>query len=139
MEKLFELVTHDHEALTDILDELTRETDEEQAEELLDRLLEGLESHMEREEEHLYSILEESAFRDLASESYDEHDRMRQITEDLTEAALLSGRWKGILRELREAVVQHFTQEEGTVFERVRELTAPGQLEKIAASFAEAV
>lgn len=136
MEKLFELVTRDHEELIDVLDELTRETDEEQAEELLDQLLEDLESHMEREEEHFYPLLEESGFRDLATASYDEHDRMRQISEDLTEAALLSGRWKGILRELREVVVQHFTLEEGTVFERVRELIAPGRLEKIAALYA---
>lgn len=130
MENLFELLEHDHERITELLSEVTVETDEDQLDDLFNQLLEELDGHMEREEEHLYPAMERNeATMPLVQEAYEEHDRARQLADEMSDLAFTNPRWTTLLRELREQLGHHVTFEENEIFPRLHTLFSPAQLD----------
>lgn len=130
MENLFELLEHDHERIVELLSEVSVESDEDLLDDLFNQLLEELENHMEREEEHLYPSMERNeATMALVQEAYEEHDRARQLADEMSDLAFSNARWKGLLRELKEQVGHHVTFEENEIFPRLHNLYSPAQLD----------
>ena len=132
MEKLFQLLESDHERITELLSEILTETDADLLDDLFEQFLEELERHMEREEEHLYPDLEKNeATMTLVQEAYEEHDRARQLVDDLSELPPGNSRWRTLLQELNEQVGHHIHFEEHRIFPRLHSLFTPERLDEV--------
>lgn len=133
MENIFDILERDHERITELLSEVSVETDEDQLDDLFNQLLEEMDDHMEREEEHLYPSMERNeATMALVQEAYEEHDRARQLADELAELSYTNSRWTGLFTELKEAMGHHIGFEEHQVFPKLQRLYSPEQLNEFA-------
>ena len=113
-----EILTQDHRDVLAMIDQLeAARNDDRGNRELLDRLTESLEGHMQAEEEIYYPTLAaHEEFEGLLEENVPEHEMVREGLAQLSELAISSDEFQSVLDEMRAAILAHATNEEENIF-----------------------
>ena len=126
-----ELLKQDHQKVKGLFKE-TEGAENSKKKQLFDQIDTELEIHTHIEETVFYSAMEkQEELVDMVAEARDEHAEVRML---LQEIELLGSDLEGLsskLAELVETVVHHIEEEEGEMFEKVRELFNDEALEQL--------
>ena len=120
----FTLLKDDHEKVAGILEKIdgTTERATKGREELFAQLKNELDVHARIEEEILYPALEEyEETRAISLEAYEEHALVKQLLEELASAPKDDEQWTAKFTVLKENVEHHVEEEEGEMFEVLKE------------------
>ena len=126
-----ELLKQDHQKVKGLFKE-TEGAENSKKKQLFDQIDTELEIHAHIEETVFYSAMEKhEELMDMVAEARDEHAEVRTL---LQEIELLGSDLEGLnskLTELIETVVHHIEEEEGEMFEKVRETFNDEALEQL--------
>ena len=126
-----ELLKQDHQKVKGLFKE-TEGAENSKKKQLFDQIDTELEIHARIEETVFYSAMEKhEELVDMVAEARDEHAEVRML---LQEIELLGSDLEGLsskLTELVETVVHHIEEEEGEMFEKVRDLFNDEALEQL--------
>jgi hemerythrin superfamily protein len=94
------------------------------------QLKQALTLHTQIEEQLLYPALEDfEETTDLVEESYDEHDEVDQILNDMTGLNPADEEFQELLAQLKDSIEQHVEEEESELFPQAEELLGEDALE----------
>lgn len=120
---LYELLHRDHAKVDSLFGELEKagESEDSRREQLFSSLYRELDIHSQAEEKFFYSTLKgEEETRELVLESLDEHKDMKTLLRELDAMDKGGAEFMDRLRELREMVRRHVSEEENELFPRAR-------------------
>lgn len=125
-EELFQTLHQDHEGVRETLRRLKAEESSSERTRLVFELEAEILPHMMAEEKVLYPRLkaEEGEVREDALESVAEHHAVRLVLRDLAETPTNDEAFPAKVRVLEEMVEHHVREEEGDIFQDVRERLA---------------
>jgi hemerythrin superfamily protein len=115
---IYSLLEQDHRKVEELFDRCENASGDEVTS-ILQTLANELLAHAKAEEQSFYSKL--SALGDKIEHAYEEHGEMEQMLE---ECKALVGRPEELLQklaQLRDAVMHHVAEEEGTIFDAARQ------------------
>lgn len=108
-----ELLIEDHREAESLIAELEGSADKE----TFKKLKRALTMHTMVEEDIFYPALEEfEETSDLVDESYQEHDEVDQLLEDMSAAEIDSEEFQDLLAQLKESIEHHVEEEENELF-----------------------
>lgn len=133
---VFDKIKLEHDKLRTLL-ELVGETRAGSAGrvQLFERLRERLLQHNAAEEEAFYAPLLKTAARPRVAHSIVEHERAREMLNELSSADPSSEEWIAKYRELRSTIENHMSDEERTVFPQAGSVMEQGQKLQLAERF----
>jgi hemerythrin superfamily protein len=120
---LYELLHRDHAKVDSLFGELEKagESDDSRREQLFSSLYRELDIHTQAEEKFFYSRLKgEEEARELVLESLDDHKDMMKRLHELDAMDKGSAGFSEQLRNLKDIVQGHFSEEENELFPRAR-------------------
>jgi hemerythrin superfamily protein len=120
---LYELLHRDHAKVDSLFGELEKsgESDDSRREQLFSSLYRELDVHTQAEEKFFYSRLKgEEETRELVLESLDEHKDVIKRLHELDAMDKGGDEFIGGLRDLKDIVQHHFSEEENELFPRAR-------------------
>lgn len=144
---IFELISSDHDKVSELFDEIEDTEDREEKMELLNQLNEELETHSSAEEQTVYPRIEkvgagaeydEESGQDLIQEARAEHEEVRQQLKVLGTMDPQDKHWEKLFSELRKAVEHHVDEEESKIFVRMNRLFDGDELERLRDDFLKA-
>lgn len=130
----FELLKQDHDKVSDLFDKLEDTTERaiKTREELFARLKMELDIHTQIEEEVFYPVLEEAdQTREMILESYEEHNIVKQLLDEMEQLPVDDETWTAKLRVLHENVDHHVDEEETQLFPKARGVLATREIEEL--------
>jgi hemerythrin superfamily protein len=119
---ILDLLKSDHLLVANLFDVIKEETDRQESFGLFDEIRRTLELHFRAEEASCYPILREiPAFERLVSRSYDDHQDIRRLIDELcnTPDTRDGIAFQNRLLELKNHVESHVIEEERDLFELV--------------------
>lgn len=119
-----DLLKKDHGEVKKLFTQLGRTTTRavKRRQQLIEKLAEELEVHAKVEEEIFYPAVKESAQAgDLVREALDEHGEIKRLTAELQGMDVSAEDLADRVKELRDAVVHHVTEEEREMFATAKE------------------
>ena len=136
MASILDLLKRDHEKVAGLLAEIEGARSDEQRDQLFGQLVGAIEIHAQAEEDVFYATLDaDDRLEAKLDDARQEHDEVDQMLEELDELGAAADEWIEKLRELRQLIQHHVDEEEGTVFERAREVLGSDQLERLGHEF----
>jgi len=128
----FSILKKDHQKASALFEQIESEDKVSDREALFNDLKEHLERHSELEEMVLYPMLEDKELTtDLAEESYDDHEEMRDLLDHLDMLEKDDPEWISLFRQLRETVEHHVDEEESDLFPKARKALSRYELEDL--------
>jgi hypothetical protein len=132
----FEVLKNDHEEVKGIMEKLKDSFGEKERVDLLNKLKEEIEPHMEAEENVFYSVLtDEEESKDHALEAIEEHHVAKMVLRELDKNNKAGDRWKAKMSVFKELVEHHIEEEEGEIFESAQKVLSEGRLSDILERF----
>lgn len=135
---IFEVIVKDHEKVKGILNQLESSAGhaKKSSEKLFDRLYKEIDVHATAEEHVFYPALQEfDEARDKVLESLEEHHVVRVLLGELKQLSASDEHWSAKLMVLKENLLHHMSEEEGTVFDLAQELLDDDEIDEITKDF----
>ena len=104
-----------------------------QKKDLVERITTELSKHAAVEEQYLYPLTEEAVAggADLASESLDEHQTMKNLLAELEDMDAATSAYDTKVHALMDEVRHHVEEEEGELFPKLRAAVGPDRLAEL--------
>lgn len=113
----FDLLKKDHRLVEELFEKINKAGSEDKSLKLFEQLCDEISLHAELEEKLLYPRFEQAReTRALAEESYKEHDKVKEMIEELKSLAPLSDRFNKKLDEMKDDQLAHIQKEEKELF-----------------------
>lgn len=133
---IYEVLTEEHEEVSERLEELANEKDIERREELFEEILYQLERHAQAEEAVFYEVLAQNKdTRALAASAVKDHTEVRRLLGKLDSMPADDEHWSATVAALQRAVQEHVATEESEIFAAVRKLLDDDQARTLAETF----
>ncbi|SNB47499.1 hemerythrin domain-containing protein [Geobacter sp. DSM 9736] len=130
-QQLFELLKKDHRLVEQLMDKLV-EGDEEQRQEVFERLNSSLTQHMQLEEKYFYPLIkDEESMQELVEDALHEHQETKKLLQKLNKTSMNSDQWMETLEQMQEGVLHHVEDEEEQIFPQCKEVLSDAQLKQI--------
>lgn len=137
-QQLFEMLKRDHRQVEQLMDQLV-EGEEDQRQELFEKLNESLTQHMQLEEKFFYPRIKNvPQLKDQVQDALEEHRETKEYLQKLTKLKIDSEQWLDTLEEMQEGVLHHVEDEEDQIFPQCRDVLDQSQIKEIATQVAEA-
>ena len=128
--KILEEIKKEHDEVRDLM--LQLENDEEQAAEIFSEMAATILAHHEAEEEVVFEKLpDEKEAQDLKMELISEHDSLRRAIQAVLDTDPDDDYWMPRYKVMKEIFWHHIQEEEGELFEKLRDALSDKQLEKL--------
>lgn len=125
-----ELLTKDHRKVDELFTQIEGGSADKQA--IFQKIYKELTLHSEAEETFFYPELELSAETSgEVSHSYKEHQEVKDLLAELKDGDMTGASWMSRLMELKESVMHHVKEEEGTLFPKARAVLGDRKLAEI--------
>jgi hemerythrin superfamily protein len=132
-----ELLKADHDRVSELFDRIELTSDPTEKRELFDLVQLELDTHMFVEEKGFYPVLaEREELKDLVAGSYDEHQEVRSLLEEIQRTPYGNER-ENRISELFAVVEHHVKEEEEELFPKVEKSFDTVQLMQMAAQLEE--
>jgi len=115
-EKLYGMLTHDHEEVKGLFEETISKNDTSKFPEIKKEL----EVHMMGEEKFYYPKAKK-VDKELVEHGIEEHEEAKQLLKELDKMDTGSSKWMSKFKELKEAVEHHVEEEEEKLFPETKE------------------
>ena len=126
-----ELLKQDHDKV-DRLFQKVKATDEDEHQELFEKIKQELEVHTHIEETIFYpKIKEEKELEDIVLEGIEEHHQAKMFLRELSNLADDSEKFEPKLKVLMEDIEHHVQEEEGQMFPKIEKLFDRATLEDL--------
>lgn len=135
---ILELLRRDHHRVDHLLDQIeaTETSDERRRAQLFAQVTAEIEVHSDAEDQVVYACFEaREGAEDLVEDMRQQHEHIEQMVEELDQTEVTADDWIDKLRELRQLVRHHVDEEEGVLFERIREALDAGARERLGEDF----
>lgn len=120
---IYSILRAEHREASDLLKKIEKTKDPEQREELFEEVKEALLLHSKAEEKVFYAELRKhEELRDLIKEAKQEHTKVERQLKALERLDKDDEEFLEKLRELRQDVEHHISEEEGEIFKRARKV-----------------
>ena len=137
-QQLFEMLKRDHRQVEQLMDQLV-EGEEDQRQELFEKLNESLTQHMQLEEKFFYPRIKNvPQLKDQVQDALEEHRETKEYLQKLIKLKIDSEQWLDTLEEMQEGVLHHVEDEEDQIFPQCRDVLDQSQIKEIATQVAEA-
>ena len=128
--KILEEIKKEHDEVRDLM--LQVENDEEKAGEIFSEMAVTILAHHEAEEEVVFEKLpDEKEAQDLKMELISEHDSLRRAIQAVLDTDPDDDYWMPRYKVMKEIFWHHIQEEEGELFEKLRDALSDKQLEKL--------
>ena len=128
-----ELLIQDHRKVASLMEQCAATQDQAQCEQLFTQIKTELEMHTQIEESIVYPAFEEYAeLADLVAESYEEHQQVKDLLQQMGAGTAGGTGFMNQLHELRVDVEHHVDEEENELFPKVRGVFDPSDLQMMA-------
>lgn len=134
---ILELLKRDHQRVDQLLDQIeTTDESDERRRALFAHVTAEIEVHSDAEDQVVYGCLEaREGLEDLVEDARQEHEHIEQMVEELDQTDVTASGWIGKVRELHQLIRHHVDEEEGAIFDRIRETLDAGARERLAEDF----
>jgi hemerythrin superfamily protein len=105
--------------------------EEDQKQELFDRLADALAVHATIEEKHFYPATKNARTEELLQEAVEEHLGAKRIIADLLEMSPSDAQFDAKVKVLKEMVEHHVEEEEEELFPKVKKMLSEDELEDL--------
>lgn len=126
-----ELLTSQHQMVSEVFDRLHDSEDEEEIRNSLFQLADLLSVHTTLEERLFYPAVRSMDTAELIAESLHDHDDVKRVMVALLEGEAATDDFSGELEELEGLIEAHVEQEEDDLFPQVRRLMSPEHLQAL--------
>jgi len=99
---------------------------------ILRTIADGLAIHAAIEEHHLYAAARPKLVDDALGDTMDDHRGIKRILSDIVDVSVSDPDFEAKLRELRDEVERHVSNEERKLFPKLQRLLSPAELARIA-------
>lgn len=128
--KILEEIKKEHDEVRDMM--LQLENDEKKADEIFSEMAVTILAHHEAEEEVVFEKLpDEKEAQDLKMELISEHDSLRRSIQAVLDTDPDDDYWMPRYKVMKEIFWHHIQEEEGELFEKLRDALSDKQLEKL--------
>ena len=128
--KILEEIKKEHDEVRDLM--LQVENDEEKAGEIFSEMAVTILAHHEAEEEVVFEKLpDEKEAQDLKMELISEHDSLRRAIQAVLDTDPDDDYWMPRYKVMKEIFWHHIQEEEGELFEKLRDALSDKQLDKL--------
>lgn len=137
----FKLLKDDHRRVAKLFKELEATSGKatKSREHLFAQLRNELQLHTEIEEQYMYPLLEENdETRDMVLESYEEHDLVKTILNEMEKENLGSEAWEAKLTVMKENVEHHVSEEEEELFPEAEEILSDDAINQLGQQISDA-
>jgi hemerythrin superfamily protein len=131
------MILADHQRVLGIIQDLESTRDHRFREDMSDLLRREATLHMNAEERVFYPALRDE-IPNIINKPVEEHNLVRRNLKDLDSKTKGDDKWMAKLLVIRDLILQHVGQEEGSVFDVARKALGDAQLTDMARSFQEA-
>ena len=127
---ILEEIKKEHDEVRDMM--LQLENEEDKAEEIFSEMAVTILAHHEAEEEVVFEKLpDEKEAQDLKMELISEHDSLRRAIQAVLDTDPDDDYWMPRYKVMKEIFWHHIQEEEGELFEKLRDALSDKQLEKL--------
>ena len=129
-----DMLIDDHNMVKQLFEQIIDGEDEEERQELFDQLNLALRTHSKLELEIFYprAVEQKVGDKEWVEDAQEDHTLVEETLDELVELGVDDEEFVAQLTELRDAVLDHAdNDEEGDIFERVREKMSNAQLEEM--------
>ena len=128
-----ELLMQDHKEASSMMDQLEMaDKGDRSAKDTFVQLKEALTLHTQMEEQIFYPALKNfDETRDMIPESFEEHQEVKDLLEEMTSINPGSDEFMDKLTELRDAIEHHVEEEEGEMFPNAEKLLGQSRLQEM--------
>ena len=128
--KILEEIKKEHDEVRDLM--LQLENEEKKAEKIFGEIAVTILAHHEAEEEVVFEKLpDEKEAQDLKMELISEHDSLRRSIQAVLDTDPDDDYWMPRYKVMKEIFWHHIQEEEGELFEKLRDALSDKQLEKL--------
>ena len=128
--KILEEIKKEHDEVRDLM--LQVENDEEKAGEIFSEMAVTILAHHEAEEEVVFEKLpDEKEAQDLKMELISEHDSLRKAIQAVLDTDPDDDYWMPRYKVMKEIFWHHIQEEEGELFEKLRDALSDKELDKL--------
>ena len=115
------LLKHDHETVKSLFEQVNKlnKRDSDKKERVFDEIKAALEVHATIEEEIFYPAVKKARsehVKDEIREAYEEHKKIKQLLAKISDITASDERFDSKVKELKETVEHHVSEEEGEMF-----------------------
>ena len=125
-----ELLKTQHEEAKKLFEKIESAQDEEK-QDLFERLADALAVHATIEEKHFYPATKSARTEELLQEAVEEHLAVKRLIADLLELTPEDAQFDAKVTVLKEQVEHHVEEEEGELFPKVRKMLGAEELEDL--------
>lgn len=111
MNKLYEMLEHDHEEVKQMFAESLKNNDTSKFSQIKKELM----IHMEGEEKYYYPKAKK-VDKELVEHGIEEHEEAKELIRELDRLGKNDGKFMPIMKELKESVEHHVNEEENKLF-----------------------
>jgi len=120
----------DHQKVQSLVKKLEEKQDLLEKEQLFKEITHALKLHEEIEETYFYPAIKEP-LKDLVLEAFEEHHVINNLLDELEGLSLKEDTWQAKFTVLKENLEHHISEEEETLFPKVKSQLSVEKLEKI--------
>jgi hemerythrin superfamily protein len=133
---VLDLIKAEHRQIETLFSEIESTDDTYKLYECFNQLSNGLNLHAEVEEQTFYPAIRNCKnTKELVEVAQEEHDKAKQMLEELEYLSPTSGEFKQKIAELKQLIQHHLHEEENEVFSQVRECMSQEEREQLGSEF----
>ncbi|MBR8832270.1 MAG: DNA nickase [Chroococcopsis gigantea SAG 12.99] len=133
-----DVIRMDHQKVNILIMEMEKCEDPTKLQEYFGQLYADLSAHSEAEEQIVYPHVRPFYGNEPTDELYHEQAELKGLLEQMKSAGPSSSEFKSLLKQVKDAVMDHTRQEESTMFAAIRNNCSTEQQELLATQFKEA-
>src|SRR5436190_8131840 len=127
----FDLLKADHQKVAELFDQLESASGKQKLD-IFQDIKSELDVHTHIEETVLYPALEKpEETHDLVLEAYEEHNLVKILLAELSEAKTATDEWQAKAKVLRENVEHHVDEEENELFDKAEDALSDEEIESL--------
>ena len=132
---IYEYLKKDHQTADALIEKVVANKNEEQREELYNKISHELAVHSEAEEETFYKAIVKNGDEEAKKEErhyVKEHDEIREHLKKLDAMDVHDESWMSLFHELKKSVDHHVREEESKTFDRAKKIISESEAEELA-------